>query len=126
MTAPEQPLTESGMRRKLTAMELQVARYSVAKGGTSRLIEDVGFCVGLGLLGLRGLAEVVPEMLGPFMTLKPHEHHVPWAILLSSVLLVAPKWLGKATAGKVWEALGQGGAKLLARGRPSGPGEKDE
>jgi hypothetical protein len=125
MTDPERPLTESGMRRQLTALEKQVARYSIQRGGTSRLIEDAGFVVGLGLLGLRGVAEILPEMLGPFMALRPHEHQFPTALILSSVLLVAPKWLGKASAGRVWEALGAGGAKLIGRGRPAGPGEPE-
>lgn len=125
MTPPE-PLTESGVRRQLTELQKQVGRYSALRGGTSRLIEDAGFLVGLTLLGLRGLAEIIPEFLGPFIPLRPHEHHFPTALILSCVLLVAPKWLGKATAGKVWEALGQGGSKLLGRGRPAGPGENGQ
>ena len=29
----------------------------------------------------------------------------PWGVILLQVLLVAPKTLGRATAGKVWDAI---------------------
>lgn len=91
----------------------------------SRFIEDAGFVTGLALLGLRGLSELVHEWVGMLVELRPHGHPFPAALILSAVLLVAPKWLGRATAGKVWTALGGGAARLLGRGRPAGPGEPE-
>ena len=92
-------------------------------GGSSRMLEDVAFGLGIFLVGLRGVAEVAHEVAGSLMELREHRHQFPWAFILSCGLLVLPKTVGRATAGKVWGAIGDGLGRLVGRGRPAGPGD---
>lgn len=84
-------------------------------GGSSRLLEDVAFLVGVLLIGAKGTVEIL-QGAGVF----PAQAHGLWAIVvefLRSSLLVAPKMLGKATGGRVWEVLGGGVASVFRRGK---------
>ena len=135
MTEPTAFLTESDICRKLSDLEkeqelllLRQKRYidtllaqqkrygSKTRGGASRIIEDGMAIVGVVLIVSRAVIEGGQE-IGVFAY--PPNHHSGWAVLLEflrSSLLVAPKALGIATAGKVWTTLGAGFGKLVSRG----------
>lgn len=106
-------------------MMARLSGHYLQPGGSSRLLEDVGFACGLLLLTLRGLAEIAHEVAAALIELREHSHQFPWAFLMGCALLVAPKMVGRATAGRVWEAIGGGLAKLVSRGRSRGPGEPE-
>jgi len=119
MTDPSAPPPSPG-RPSRSADAIDHYRFN-----PSRLLEDIAFAVGI----LSILARVVVELAhetGHWAPLADHKG-IPWAFAASVVLLIAPKMLGKATAGRVWEALGGGVSaglgKLVGRGRPAGPGE---
>lgn len=88
----------------------------------SRHIEDAGFAAGGLLIVARGIAELVHEF---YPVIEAHKHGIPWGFFMGCGLLVLPKVLGRATAGKVWEAIGTGVGRLIGRGRPAAPGESD-
>ncbi len=71
-----------------------------------RTIETIAFALGVVILGAYGLAEAL-ALLG--WRLGPHEGHhgFPWGQVVVATILVAPKLLGRATAGKIWGAIGQ-------------------
>lgn len=60
----------------------------------SRVLEDVGFIAGI----LLAAAYTLGIQLGP----APRE---AWAVVAINLTLVAPKMLGRGTAGKIWEVL---------------------
>lgn len=62
----------------------------------SRLLEDVGFLAAIGLGVYAGVKEANALHVA---------HHFPWALLIVMSILAAPKTLGRASAGKVWERL---------------------
>ena len=70
----------------------------------SRLVEDVGFGAGLLIATAFAGVELVIRMgvrLGPC----GEDTHFPWWFVIVIGVLVAPKMLGKGTAGKGWEGL---------------------
>ena len=130
-------LSDSALTRKLTAADREreallaeqakrievlsqgAAKYgSKARGGASRILEDTAFFLGLLLIASRAVIEMGQEIdYWPM----PEEGHSFAGILvefLRSSLLVAPKILGRATAGGVWTAVGSGVGKLVGRGKP--------
>jgi hypothetical protein len=134
MTAP---MTPSGITRKLTDLEerqfrderarVELERELRAEAALKgRQVENAGYWVALALVGVRGVLEMVHEVVGWFMTLRPHQHGMPWAFMVAVFCFVLPKWVGRATAGKVWGGIGTGLTRLVGRGRPAAPGEKDE
>lgn len=64
----------------------------------SRWIEDVGFALAIAI----GVAYVGAE--AGFWGKTPEG--IPWGLLILMAVLAAPKTLGRATAGKVWDAVG--------------------
>lgn len=62
-----------------------------------RWIENAAFAVGVLLLAFAGIREALG--MGP--------PHFPWVTFISASVLVAPKMLGRATAGRVWNLLGK-------------------
>jgi hypothetical protein len=98
------------------------ARYSGSRGGSSRLLEDVAFCMGLFLIGGKGTIEMMQEA-GRL----PHADHSFMTVLvefLRSSLLIVPKMLGKSTGGAVWGSIGSGIGKIVGRGGK--PGRDDD
>lgn len=94
------------------------ARYTVAKGGGSRLLEDGAFIVGLILIASRAGVEMGQE-IGYWPM--PAVHHSLWVTtveFMRSSLLIAPKMLGRARAGRSWGEFGRG---LVGRGKPGEP-----
>ena len=70
-----------------------------------RAVEAVSFILGVLILAAYGLSEVLVH-LG--WKLGPHSDTTfPWGQIIVGALLVAPKMLGRATAGKIWDAIGQ-------------------
>lgn len=96
--------------------------------GVSRMIEDSAFALGVLLMGLKVAAEILEEMGFVKVPAEAEGAHGHWPIglFLFAALLIAPKTLGRITAGKLWSGLGDGVSKLIARGRPAAPGEKDQ
>lgn len=86
------------------------ARYQRPKeDGTkmlwSRFLEDMAFLLGVFLIGSKGIVEVLQDA-----SILPHHEHSFGSIMLEfgrNGLLVAPKMLGRATAGRAWVALTQ-------------------
>lgn len=83
----------------------------------ARAIEDIGFGVAIALIALRGLLELVHES---GLVIPPEHHGFPWGFAASVVLIIAPKYLGRITAGEVWKSIGSGIGKLVGRGKPGG------
>ena len=74
----------------------------------SRIVEDIGFAVGL-LLGIAyvGLVEILPaacHAIGRCVN-APGDNPFPWVVVTIIALCVAPKTLGRATAGEFWKAI---------------------
>lgn len=82
--------------------------------GRSRLLEDVGFAAAIALGLLYGVAEALARI---GVRLGPHapDTSFPWGLLIVMAVLAAPKTLGRASAGRVWDAIGG-----LLPGRRSG------
>ena len=95
------------------------ARYQRPKeDGTrilwSRLLEDVAFLLGVFLIGSKGIVEVLQDA-----SVLPHRDHSLGSIVLEfgrNTLLIAPKMLGRATAGRAWVALTQRFGKKSTEG----------
>jgi hypothetical protein len=69
---------------------------------TNRTAETAAFLIGVVALGLHMVAEALGHVgyrLGP-CTVEPLRS-VPWGVLVGSALLIAPKMIGRATAGKI-------------------------
>lgn len=68
----------------------------------SRLIEDVGFVVGLVLASVYCLAEALARVGFRLGTSEPITG-VPWVTLAIVFLCIAPKMIGRVSAGRAWE-----------------------
>lgn len=80
----------------------------------SRFLEDMAFLLGVFLIGSKGIVEVLQDA-----SILPHHEHSIGSIVLEfgrNTLLIAPKMLGRATAGKAWVALGQRFGKKSTEG----------
>jgi hypothetical protein len=67
----------------------------------SRALENFGFALGISLAGAYVVAEIIVRLgacFGP--TCSPQGF--PWGLFMMCALLVAPKMLGRATAGRIW------------------------
>jgi hypothetical protein len=110
-----------------TQARIDGAKYgSPLRGGASRMIEDSAFFLGLLLIASRATVEMGQE-IGYWPM--PADHHSAWATLLEFLrasLLVAPKTLGRATAGGVWGAIGSGVGKMVGRGGKPSTEESDK
>lgn len=85
---------------KPTTFAMRAVRVA-AKPAHSRALENVGFLLGLGLVvGFELFADILPRAHGSTV-----DHAFPWGLVVAAALLVAPKMLGRATAGRVWDAL---------------------
>jgi hypothetical protein len=87
---------------------------------TNRHAETIAFLIGVFGLGVNMIAETLLNMgfvLGPCE--KAHAG-VPWAVVLGSIVLIVPKTIGRATAGK---ALLETLSTLRLRGRGSATAE---
>lgn len=83
--------------------------------GRSRFLEDAGFAAAILLGILYGLAEALARIgvrLGP----NAPDASFPWGLLIVMAVLAAPKTVGRASAGRVWEGV----ASLLPGRRSSG------
>lgn len=65
----------------------------------ARWVENTAFAVGVGLLAFAGVREAIVSTCEarPF----------PWVTFIIASSLVAPKMLGRVTAGRVWDLLGK-------------------
>jgi hypothetical protein len=74
----------------------------------ARWLEDVGFVVGI-LLGIAyvGLVEILPTACYSLDVCQqaPVDHPFPWVLVAIIALCIAPKMIGRSTAGRVWEAI---------------------
>lgn len=61
-----------------------------------RWLENLAFAGGTILLLFTGFREAVASC---------ETHAFPWAAFIIASVLVAPKMLGRATAGRIWDAL---------------------
>lgn len=62
----------------------------------NRLLENLGFLAGISI----GVFAAVQE------TLRACEHHpFPWALAIIAGLLIAPKMVGRSSAGRAWESV---------------------
>jgi hypothetical protein len=61
----------------------------------SRLLEDVGFAAAIAVGIFAAGREAIAPSAGGF----------PWALAIVMAVLAAPKTLGRATSGRLWEAL---------------------
>lgn len=67
-----------------------------------RRAENIGFYVAITIAALLGLVEIA-DRAGILPNAETGSF--PWGVVLLQVMLVLPKTLGRATAGKVWDAL---------------------
>lgn len=70
---------------------------------TGRTVENICAIAGLVVLSTFGLAETLSRLgvtFGPC-----HEHGFPWGQVIAGSILVLPKTVGRATAGKVWNKI---------------------
>lgn len=92
-------------------------RYQAHSGGLSRLLEDFGFLVGLLLIAGKGVVEILADA----GIVRHANHGFPWAFFGYTALLIAPKMVGRASAGRAWEGLarvlGGRGAAVLPNAR---------
>lgn len=68
----------------------------------SRILEDVAFMIGVLVLAAFAITEILPQVgivLGDCGVI---DTGTPWGVFMVGSLLVAPKMLGRATAGKIW------------------------
>lgn len=70
----------------------------------SRLLEDIAFIVGIAIAVLYAIGEFLTSMGWCIKTCNPHAG-VPWMTVVLFAGCVLPKTLGRATAGKVWDAI---------------------
>ncbi len=78
----------------------------------SRALENAAFALAV-LLGTAYVifVEILPA-IGWRLGEADHVHNFPWGLFAILTLLVAPKTVGRATAGKVWD-------RVASRGRTS-------
>lgn len=72
--------------------------------GRSRLLEDIGFAAAIALGVIYGVAEALARV---GVRLGPHapDTSFPWGLLIVMTILAAPKTLGRATAGRIWDVI---------------------
>jgi len=71
----------------------------------SRLLENVGFGVGLVVALTYGVAEALSR-IGLTLGDQAHaDHGIPWGLVIIIGVCVLPKTVGKATSGRLWDAL---------------------
>lgn len=79
-----------------------------AERSHSRMIEDIGFAAGI-IQGLfYGALEALKNAgwtLGKCEQVQQAVHSFPWVTITIMALCVAPKMVGRATAGKAWSGL---------------------
>lgn len=63
----------------------------------SRWLENLAFLGGVALMLFAGFKEAMSSCTS---------HPFPWSIFLIASALVAPKMLGRVTAGRIWAVLG--------------------
>lgn len=84
----------------------------------SRLLEDVSFVLGV-LVAVSFAAAEIALKLGVHLGECSHtDSGTPWGLLVIAGILIAPKTLGRATAGKVWQAVGE---RIAGRRLPDPP-----
>ena len=72
----------------------------------SRVIEDCAFGAGVVVLVTFALVEAALKIGIHFGKCQHTDSGTPWGLLIVGALLVAPKMVGRATAGSVWRAIG--------------------
>ncbi|HYC32258.1 MAG TPA: hypothetical protein VEB59_08215 [Gemmatimonadales bacterium] len=96
---------------------------------TNRGVETFAFVLGVLNLSLHAVVESLRHWGFTHGKDCPADHGFPYAVLMISALLVAPKMIGRARAGRAWEALtlrltGRGPAQATVTmqppARPSG------
>lgn len=85
----------------------------------NRVLENLGFLAGIGI----GVFAAVRETMSGCTS-----HPFPWALAIIAGLLIAPKMIGRGSAGRAWEAVAgylpsRGGRR---RRPPPSPEEPEE
>lgn len=62
-----------------------------------RWLENAAFGIGVAMLAFAGFREAVASCAA---------HPFPWVTFIAAAVLVAPKMLGRATAGRIWGLVG--------------------
>jgi hypothetical protein len=79
---------------------------------SGRRVENLGMYVGLAIAALYAIGEFLLQV----GIVRPAQNHgVPWVTLLLVTLCVAPKTIGKATAGRAWVIVAQGIANWFSK-----------
>lgn len=76
-----------------------------AQRSHSRWIEDIGFFVGILQALFYGALEAL-RSAGFKLGDCPTDHPFPWVTIIIFLGCVAPKTLGRATTGRIWQAIG--------------------
>ena len=94
---PRDPLSETGVERK-------IADVLKGQNGRSRWLEDAAFVVAIMQAVGYGVAEMLGE-LGVRFGACEVSTGFPYITVIVFLGCVAPKMLGRATAGKIWERI---------------------
>lgn len=89
-------------------------------GTRSRILEDVGFAAAIALGLLYGIAEALAR-IGLYVGDKAPDTSFPWGLLIVMSIMAAPKTLGRATAGRIWDVIAGRGSRSI--GGADGPGD---
>lgn len=101
MTPPVKPdLSDTQVARIADVMESRTP----ADRSHSRMVEDIGFGVGVIMALVYGSLEAL-RSVGWSLGKCEVTPGLPWVTIIMVTLCVAPKMLGRATAGKVWAGL---------------------
>lgn len=76
-----------------------------------RFVETFAFAGGVILLMLYMVVEIL-YAAGVRLGTGPTDEGFPWGTMISASLLVAPKMIGKATAGRAWNKIAGGGSPV--------------
>lgn len=107
------PLTESGFHKRHTRLELEQEAIRVEAARRGRLTEDVAMWVAIVLIVIRSGVELVQEI-----GMVPHvDAGFPFGFWMTCGLLVLPKVVGRASAGRFWEAIGGGIGRRIGGGK---------
>jgi hypothetical protein len=87
-------------------------------GTRSRILEDVGFGAAILLGVIYGVAEALARV-GVRIGEHAPDASFPWGLLIVMAVLAAPKTVGRASAGRVWDAVA---GMLPGRRSGGGPG----
>lgn len=90
------------MTHPQTQAQIQVHETQQRKG---RKIENIGFYAAVFVGTLYALAETVTHV-GVTFGKGDHNDSFPWGVLIMVVTFSLPKILGRATAGRIWEKVG--------------------